>query len=246
MITHSSLATVTLLLSMLLHGPVKDFDPVGSYVSADSLRVLIIESDGSYVLRSTAVSERGSRPNIIYTPTNWELSYGNWRKEGSFVVLSASDEIVGEFLEMQIDARETDAENMSFRLDSPCISEGPDCKREYSCEIVLDGFVRSHNRIHQFDCESLVIPKSEGDSVFGFTVLIIPQALTLRTYSIQYNYLYSWSEGARHYSSNEFRIRIDKFTREYISYIRFSNEYMPIDRTGSIYIRGDRFTKMDE
>lgn len=241
MVKFTSAAIVMLLFSMPIHAHARYPDPVGSYVSEDSLRVLILEEDGSYVLRSTTVSERRRIPSKIYTPENWKLSYGSWRQEGSFVVLNVSDEIVGYFLEMQLVQKTTESDSVSFTFESPCI-EDTFCQSQYLCEIWItgSGFTR-----HPFDCESFIISKEEVPYLPQFRIIITPQSLRLHPYAIQYNYLASSSWGGVRFESNEFVVRLDKFTPEYIYYIRFLNEYMPVDESG-IYVRGVRYTKRAE
>src|SRR5690554_1988952 len=112
MIKYTLLTITTLLFSTLAVAPVEDVDAVGSYISEDSLRVLVLEKDGSYILRSTVRSERKKKASKIITPENWKLSYGSWRQEGSFVVLTASDEMVGDFLGMQITEKATEADSV--------------------------------------------------------------------------------------------------------------------------------------
>lgn len=231
---------VMLLSTLVVDAPVKYPDPVGSYVSEDSLRVLILEEDGSYILRSTIASERRRIPSKIYTPENWTLSYGSWRQEGSFVVLKANDDMVGDIIEMQVDDKVTDSDSLLFMFESPCISDEA-CRSEYSCEIWVTGLPGGH----QFDCVSFVIPKDTVSRFPDFAFVAIPQALQKRPYSIQYNRLYSFPRSPRGFESNEFVVRLDKFTPEYIYYIRFLNEYMPVDESG-IYVRGVRYTKRAE
>lgn len=241
MITFTSAFTVTLLLSLASYDSVTDIDPVGSYVSEDSLRVLVLEKDGSYVLRSTIASERRRIRSIVYTPENWKLSYGSWRQEGYFVVLDASDEISSDLIEMDVIQNTTQSDSMSFTFDSQCISNDA-CRNQYSCEIWITG---SSFKRHPFDCKSFIISKNEVPYFPQFLIMITPQSLRLRPFTIQYNYLASSLWGDVRVERNEFVIRLDKFTPEYIYYIRFSNEYMPIDETG-VYIRGVRYTKRAE
>ncbi len=235
-------AIAVTLLSALVDIPVKDVDPVGSYISEDSLRVLMLEEGGSYVLRSTDLSERKKRRSPIYTPEHWILSYGSWWQDGSFVVLNVSGEVMGHYIDMQFVDKVTDSDSVSFTFESPCISDEA-CRSEYSCEIWVDG---SRGNPHQFDCVSFVLPKDEVSIYRDFRFVAVPQALTRRPYTIQLNSLRSIPRSRRGFQSNEFVVRLDKFTPEYIYYIRFLNEYMPIDDAGNIYVRGVRYTKMDE
>ncbi len=241
MIKYALLTVTVLLTSTLAVAPAEDADAAGSYISEDSLRVLVLDEDGSYILRSTVRSERKKEGSKILTPGNWTLSYGSWRQEGSFVVLIASDEIVGDFLDMQIAEKATESDSVSFKFESPCISDAS-CKRQYSCVISIG---RSSVEDPQFDCESFVISRDSLPYPSTLIITIVPQALTIRPYSIQYNYL--WSSAWRNlgFENNDFVVRIDKFTPEYIYYIRFLNEYMPVDESG-IYVRGVRYTKRSE
>ncbi len=233
-------AIVLTLLPVLVDTPVKDVNPVGSYISEDSLRVLILEEDGSYVLRSAELSERKKRRSMIYTPEHWTLSYGSWAQEGSFVVLNVSEDISGDFLEMQLTQRTTEADSMSFTFESPCISDEA-CRSQYLCEIWIIG-----STSHPFDCRYFIISKNEVSYFPQFSITMTPQKLGMRPYVIQYNRLRSSSWGGVRFGRNEFMVALENFTPEYIYYIRFVNEYMPIDEAGNIYVRGERYTKMDE
>ena len=218
-----------------------------AYIDTNGQKVLTLNPDGTFNLAYT--------DDYFKSLKVWklqQLSFGTWRQEDGFILLSSSENIQSPVLDIIVEEKTIEYDSLKIEITNPY--EKYDGLIDAYGNPVSNTFSRIFSYVFYADSrdplfeQDLVLntpaktfPVSEDFSINGFWLFMVPDPY-LYPGNLAFNFLES-RYTVKNPSSNHFKIDIPDFTLEYIGYIRYKEEYVKIVDDKTIQIRGEVFKR---
>ena len=210
----------------------------GTYFDQHRQKQLKIEPNGTFQLSYTS--------EFLQRTTTWhlkKLSFGDWKKEGNFLILNSSESIQSDVLDLIVEEKVVNNDSLKIELKNPYENmERSLSLRTFRYEIYIDSRDPSVEHGLMIDAPFKSVAVEKDFIINGIWVFMVPDPF-LYPENLAFNFLRTRYYTVKNRSSNHFIIDIPDFTLEYIGYIRFKEEYVKVIDKNTVQLRGEKFKK---
>lgn len=217
-------------------------DISGVYLAKSSIKKLILKEDGSYLLIN--------RRELGHCNSIDTLSFGKWTQKKGFLILNVDSSILRERVTMNVKESVSNSDDsLRIKISNPMekvfekvMKNNGNDKRlrdvEYSIMIGYTDDFYSYDNANDNYC---IVKKHTGKQLYDIWISALPKAFNFCD-QLTVNSAFAGSYQVKDKSANFFEISIPNLKLEFFTYIRYNNEYFPINGK-KIVIRGEEFFK---
>ncbi len=221
------------------------YEPIqGVYRQYDNPNIQLVLSNHTFLLKEKV-------SHLALYVNNDSITYGNWKIDNNFLVLSTPKKLSTFFIDSNIiEKQKVSKDSLYFIINNPIEKyyENQGVKvRNLNYQIIIYSNLETFDREIMpkiFNTNHIVISKPEGMELYSYEVVInISCQMPVRNIATRHINIIPYPYKVKNVENNYFEINIPKLDYKYVSVRRLDNDYVKIIDSKNLLWDGKRYIK---